>query len=257
MHTICKAVLVDDEAESLQNLHQLINHYCNEIEVVACFKDPTALISYLELNTVNCLFLDINMPGINGFELLKLIDTNKLHIVFVTAYSNYAIQALRANAVDFLLKPILKDELINATARLIKRVSQQEDNTNSIELATIIDSFKQHKASLKITVPTTHGFKVITTSSIIRLCADGPYTKIILQDEKAVFVSKNIGYFQSILPVSVFLRVHHSHLININFLIEYSNLDGLTAIMADGYEVSISRRKVKEFKANIDAYFSN
>lgn len=233
-----RALIIDDEKLSRENLKTLISEYCKNIDVISEANSvKTANSKILELEP-DVLFLDINMPGQSGFDLLQSLPDKKFMVVFVTAHNEYGIQAVKVNAVDYLLKPIDINELKAAEKKLLQR---RKDINEELQSHNNYEGYK------KIIVNHSHGFSIIDIKNIVRLEASRNYTKIILNDETEIISSKNLKEFEDILNSKSFYRIHKSHLINLKYLKEYSNLDGGTAIMSDNSRIIISRRRLQEF----------
>jgi two-component system, LytTR family, response regulator len=233
-----QALIVDDEKLSRENLKTLISEYCEGIEVIAEANSAKAAnTKILELEP-DVIFLDINMPKESGFDLLQSLPENDYMIVFVTAHNEYGIQAVKVDAVDYLLKPIDINELKDAEKKLIKRWKnyRQKPSINQSSLA-----YK------KIIVNHSQGFSIIEIENIVRLEGSRNYTKIFLNDNSEIISSKNLKEFEDILNSNFFYRIHKSHLINLKYLKEYSNVEGGMAIMSDNSRIIISRRRFQEF----------
>lgn len=255
-----KTVIVDDEAKSRANLLSLLEGYCPEVEVLADFESPVSAISFLEKEKIHCIFLDIEMPEMTGFEFLEKVDRLNIKVVFVTAYASYAIQAIKAMAFDYILKPIKISELENTVARLKSGIEKESQELEKPDVLTTdeITNGNHHQGAKnhRISVPDAFGFKLIDTTKIIRVEADGGYCRIYVQGEKPFLVSRNIGHIESLLDPGKFVRVHHSHVINLDFLDKYSSEDGGISIMKDGTQIGIARRRVRDFKLKVNAYYS-
>jgi two-component system, LytTR family, response regulator len=231
------ALIVDDEKLSRENLKTLIGEYCKNIEVIGEANSvKTANSKIMELEP-DVLFLDINMPRQSGFDLLQSLPDKNFMVVFVTAHNEYGIQAVKVNAVDYLLKPIDINELKSAENKLLQRRSIKEESR-------LHYNYQEYK---KIIVNHSQGFSIIDIDNIVRLEASRNYTKIYLNDNTEIISSKNLKEFEDILNSKSFCRVHKSHLINLKYLREYSNLEGGTAIMSDNSRIIISRRRFQEF----------
>jgi two-component system, LytTR family, response regulator len=232
-----KALIVDDEKLSRENLKTLIGEYCKNIEVIGEANSvKTANSKIMELDP-DVLFLDINMPRQSGFDLLQSLPNKNFMVVFVTAHNEYGVQAVKVNAVDYLLKPIDINELKSAENKLLQRRSLKEESQ-------LHNNYEEYK---KIIVNHSQGFSIIDIDNIVRLEASRNYTRIFLNDATEVISSKNLKEFEDILDSKSFCRVHKSHLINLKYLREYSNLEGGTAIMSDNSKIIISRRRFQEF----------
>lgn len=238
-----KAVIIDDEKKGRDSLSKLLETYCPQVKIVAMAVDGETGFEAISLHQPDVVFLDIEMPGGNGFSLLDRFEGILFQIVFTTAYDNYAIQALKRHALDYLLKPIDIDELKKAVAeaeRLIK--SKPEENRYSDFLAE-----RKLEITGRIALPIKEGIVYLTVSDILRVESDGSYSVFYSTDGKKYMVSKNLKEYEDILPSKEFFRSHKSHLINIKKVKKYLRTDGYFAEMEDGSIIEIARRKKDEF----------
>lgn len=254
-----KTIIVDDERKARDNLRNMLGHYCPQVNILADFGKTADAQQFIANNPLDGLFLDIQMPGMSGFDLLEKIDYHHMHVVFVTAFSDYAIKAFKAHALDYLLKPIKIDDLENAVARMEQLQAAQraamEVDTYQASLKNLIAQHSSTQPSTKLTVPDANGFKIIDSEDIVKVSADGAYSQITFQNGDTMLVSKNLGHFEDVLDSDRFVRVHYSHLINLNFLQEFSYTDGGTAIMQDGSKILVAKRRLKAFKEKSDAFY--
>ena len=231
-------IIIDDELSGRENLKTLIESYCSEIKIIATASsaaEAKQMINYLSPDVV---FLDINMPVLDGFDFLESVDSSKFMVVFVTAHEEYAIRAIKAKAVDYLLKPIDIKELQQTVKRLTGNI-----NLVNNPCETLISS----NQSDKVILPVSHGFKVVNAGEIIRMEAEDCYTHIFSTQEKKITISKTLKEFEDKVSGKYFFRVHKSHLINLNHIKDYSKLDGGCIAMSDGTRIQVSRRKSAEF----------
>ena len=227
--TLLKALIIDDEYYARVNLNEMLNSYCPEIKVVG----KTGSVSEAKKLVYNLkpdvLFLDIEMPKLSGFEFLESLTEKNFMIVFVSAYQEYGVQAVKVNAVDFLVKPVSIKELQGTVKKLVE-INSQKSNQNQNRDKIVISQFQ--------------GFTIIDVINIIKLVADDNYTTIYLKDKNKITVSKTLKYFEDILPKNEFIRIHRSEIINILFLKEISYADGGTVIFKDGTKGLISKGKL-------------
>jgi two-component system LytT family response regulator len=231
-----KGLIVDDELSGRENLKTLIENYCTEIKIIGTVSsaiEAKNLITYLSPDVI---FLDINMPVLDGFDFLESIDSSKFMVVIVTAHDEYAIRAIKAKVIDYLLKPINIKEL-QQTARRLLIQSKEVDNTS-----TLIE---------KVIIPVSYGFKVMKADEIIRLEADDCYTHIFTTREKKITISRTLKEFEAKVSSNCFFRVHKSHLINLNHIKDYTKLNGGYITMTDEVTIQVSRRKREEFAERI------
>lgn len=215
-----KAIIIDDEEMARTLLQGMIEVYCDNVTVVDLCYDLPSGIKSIRKHKPDIIFLDIEMPGNSGLELLDFFDEGDIDfsIIFVTAYDQYAIQAFKLSSVDYLLKPIESDDLINAVALFEK----QKNNRNYQALKNNFSS-----SSKKIGVNTANTIQFVSLDDILYFKADGSYTNIFLKDDKSIMTSKNLKHFESLTEgIPNFLRCHKSFLININYVSEYIKSDG-------------------------------
>lgn len=237
------AIIVDDELFGRENLKKIIETYCHEVEILGTADSVANAQKLVRLYNPEVVFLDINMPVLDGFDLLEEYDERKFEVVFVTAFEEYGIKAVKAGAADYLLKPINIKELKHAIKKLLtvhnkklKKETTPEEN--------------------KIVLPESHGFNVFTEDDIVRMEAEGCYTKVFFKNGKNKIVSRTLKNFEETVSAEKFMRVHKSHLINLKCVKEYSNIDGGALTMIDGSKVEISRRKASEFMQRIKSLYT-
>ncbi len=255
------AIIIDDEKNIREALTTLLEQYCPEIRVCGTADSASEGRKLLEANEVDFIFLDISMPREDGFAFLRSISNNDYGIIFATAHQEHALRALKANAIDYLLKPIHPVELKEAVAKAIRN---QELRRNHSEIQTVfnqsLDNLQENIQSknnhvTRITVAEQFGFRIVNTDEIIYLEADSNYTTLYLADGKEIIATRTLGEFEKILD-DRFFRTHKSVIININFLLGYSSYQGSTVEMKNGANLIISRRKVLELRDRIN-YISN
>lgn len=239
-----KTLLIDDEDRSRTNLKTLIEDYCLGVEIcgeASNAKDAIKAIKELEPDFV---FLDIQMPGMNGLELASCIRDNSsnIPIVFVTAFDHYAIKAIKLGAIDYILKPVKISEL----QKIIGKVS---DLLNVKSLTP--------NENYKISLPWESGFKIVDTRQILYLKADNSYSRIYFENGDTELFTKSIGELESLLCSSHFYRIHNTFLINLEFLDQFSNKDGGIVLMKNGNELPVSRRRLSGFKQLSKLHFSH
>ncbi len=249
--TSIKAILVDDEISTLKGLEQKLNKLLPELEVVHTFQKPEEAIACINNEQPDLLFLDIEMPRINGFELLNKLEKIDFQVIFVTAYSKYAIKALKKNAIDYVLKPIDNDELLIAVEKATQVINLKQEKRTNEKLVKLLSEIIS--TNNKLIVPTAKGMSFIPQNEILRLEGYSGYTKIHLIDTTEIVSSYNIGKFQKMLG-SDFFKCHKSHVINVKKVRAFEN-EGYI-VLENEYRVPISRNSKKVFldllKQNID-----
>jgi two-component system LytT family response regulator len=191
------------------------------------------------------VFLDIEMPYGNGFDLLNKLMPVDFEVIFVTAFDKYMLQALKYSALDFLLKPVNIEELKNAVKNAEIRIRKNSVNQ---QLSILLDNFKKQESGLKkIAIPTADGFDFILIEDIIRCEAQGAYTKIHITNSKKILVSRPLKDYENLLPEDIFFRIHNSHLINLNFIKKYNRGRGGMVELDDGSVLEVASRRKDEF----------
>lgn len=233
-----RAVIIDDEEDSRSNTKSMLQNYCPEIEVVGeAASGPEGKLKIQELKP-QVVFLDINMPGMNGFQMLEGIYNRDFCVIFLTAYSEHGITAVKAGATDYLLKPLMLSELQGA----IHKVVQHYDNIKGATAAA-----KPEQDKNLVLINHSKGFTLVDFKDIVWLEASDNYTNLFLNGQKKIVASKTLKEFEMILPNNDFFRIHRSALINVNYVKEYSNNEGGEVILSDGTHVQVSKARVQEF----------
>jgi two-component system, LytTR family, response regulator len=233
-----RSIIVDDEVLSRSLLHSLLEEYCPEVELLDEAGCPEQALALIAKTKPDLVFLDVEMPAANGFDLLRNLETRTFKTIFITAHSQYAIQAIKEGGSDYILKPVDIDELKAAVARIytnrIKESIGKFPDVNDLERS--------------IAVNHSRGFRIISLQNIVRLEADNNYTFIYLADQPRILVTRSITETgAALLESQWFFRTHRSHIINFFHFKEYLKEDGGCAVMRDGKKVSLSRLRVEEF----------
>ena len=239
-----KVILVDDELRSLQNLEHKIIEFCPDLSIIGTSQKPEDAIEMIESLKPDVVFLDIEMPRMNGFKMLEDIKEKTFEVVFTTAYNHYAIDAVRISAFDYLVKPISVNDLQSTVGRLFK--SRQNKTPEKLDvLRQNLSSYRsQHD---KISIATSEGVEFIEIKQILRIESSSNYSKIFFMDGKNILVTKLLKDFEEILHPYRFYRIHNSHLINLNYIKKYIRGDGGQVVMENNEVVDVSRRKKEQF----------
>lgn len=242
------AIIIDDEAKGRQVLRQKIMGYCPGVEIVGEASDGKEAIGLLKNYHPQVIFLDIEMPRMNAFEMLNEIKEQDFHIIFTTAYDQYAIKAIKYAAFDYLLKPIDIEELKLAVSRVEKSIGSIDSNQTKKQVETLQLNMQADKKQLfKLAIPSLEGLSFYDIKDIIRLEANSNYTNIFLINNLKIVASKTLKDFGDLLPEDVFFRCHHSHIINLKHIKRYLKGDGGQIEMQDGSIVDVSRSKKEQF----------
>jgi two-component system LytT family response regulator len=243
-----KILIIDDLAIHRENLNHLLKLNFPQINTILEADGVSNAIEILQSTEIDLVFLDVEMPEQSGFDLLKLLAKEQLtfEVIFVTAYDRYAIQAIRNSALDFLLKPIQNNELIDAFSKFIDKRLEKSEAINP-KLLHLINSRDSEKELNRIGLPTMQGYIFVNEEDILRCEADNTYTVFHLLNNKKIVVSKTLKECEEILAKSPFFRIHHSHLINLSFIQEYVRGEGGHIIMLDKSLIPVSRSKKQFF----------
>ncbi|MBU2650100.1 MAG: LytTR family DNA-binding domain-containing protein [Bacteroidetes bacterium] len=247
-----RAIIIEDEKKSRETLRGLLNRFCRNVEVVAEADGFKSGLDAIRSNKTDMLFLDIQMPDGSGFRLLEHIEKIDFEIVFTTAFDHYAIKAIKYSALDYLLKPIDPDELVNAVKKVELKKSGNQINKN---IRVLLDNIHAAESETqKIVLSTADKIHIVEVSKIIRCESDNYYTLFFLNDGKKILVSKTLKENEELLSSHNFIRPHKSHLINIRYIKSFVRDEGGYIMMEDGSQVPVSRRKrekILEIIANI------
>lgn len=245
-----KAIIVDDEKNNRIALLKLIEKFCPQVQIIADCEGVDAAIEIISKHPTDVIFLDVEMPGKNGFDLLAHYNYQcPFEVIFTTAYSQYAVKAFRFSALDYLLKPVDPEELVKAVHRLSVKKAE-EIKHKQFEL---LENSIQHKdlSKKQLAISTLEGIYFASLDEIVHVDADSSYTKIYLSTGDMIMSSKPLKYFEELLEDYDFVRVHQSHIINLKHIRRYVRGDGGQVIMMNGTEIEVSRRKKDDLLAKI------
>jgi two-component system LytT family response regulator len=255
-----RAIIVEDERNVREALFELIAKNCPQILVCGMAGSAEEARILLRKNKVDFIFLDIAMPNEDGFVFLNSIPKEKYGVIFTTAYHEFVLRALRANAVDYLLKPIDSNELREAVAKAIHYHNLRDNNleVRSIyrnSLDGVEDNYiKYGKNITRITVAEQFGYKIIELIEVMYLEADSNYTTLHLANGKRIIATRNLGEFEKIIENPMFFRIHKTYLVNVKYISGYTTIEGSFAELHNGKKLAISRRKIMEFRLWLKKY---
>jgi len=236
-----RAILIDDELNSIETLSILLANYCPEVEIIDKCMSAKKGLEAIESLKPELVFLDIEMPIMNGFELLEQIKQINFCIIFTTSYDQYAIRAFQFSALDYLLKPIGPKELVNA----VSKVQSQKSFPSAEQLNMLMGRIKNEGRSFtKVAVPTAEGFELIPSEEIIFCEATDNYTYFFLKSKEKIIACRTLKEIETRLnDFEFFIRVHHSYIINLNEVKKYVRGDGGYLVMCNGATVNVSRNR--------------
>jgi two-component system, LytTR family, response regulator len=256
MSNTINAIIVDDENKAIKNLTSLLSLYPN-VNIVGTANSADSARQLIETIKPQLVFLDVNMPGESGFELLEKLTERNFEVIFVTAHDEYALRALRANAIDYIQKPIDIDELKTAIEKASGIIEQKAgvpyDNAQLSSLGEMIKQLNTNQDIEKITIPHLGGFKIIELKNIMYFEGDGNYTTLHLQTMEKIVVTRQLGVFEEILPTSSFFRIHKSTIVNLNYVTGYNSSEGSVAVMKDNNTLTVSRRRLDDFLTKLSS----
>ncbi len=238
-----KAVVIDDEKDSREILAGYLKKYCPDVEVAGFGESVSTGLEAIQRHKPEIVFLDIEMPYGNGFDLLDQSNNITFETVFVTAFDNYAIQALNQSAAYYLLKPIDIDELIKA----VEKIKKERETNNYTQHARVLLENIRNGSPQKIMLPTLEGFEIVTINSILYCEAEDNFTRFYFENTPPLLICRTLKYFEDTLKDHRFLRIHRSYLINPEYVVRYSKGKGGAVIMKNNQELEISPNKKKEF----------
>jgi len=240
-----EVILIDDEGSSRNSLRQKLSAHCSDIEIVAECETGEDGLKAIEEKQPDIVFLDVEMPRMNGFTMLQQLKNRSFELIFTTAYDHYAIKAIRYSALDYLVKPVEVEELKEAVRKAKeKRGSDIPNERVEILLHNLLNEKNLHS---RIAIPSMEGLQFVETNDIIYLEAKSNYTEIFVKDLPKITVAKTLKEFDDLLPSPAFIRIHHSYLINKNHILKYIKGEGGQVTMRNGAVLDVARRKKEEF----------
>ena len=238
-----QAVIVDDEIKALQSLTWELTNFSDEINVIASFTNPNEALSYLENNTPDCLFLDIEMPTMDGFQFIKKLTNKNFPVVITTAYNQYALKAIKSQALDYLLKPIDTDDLEETIVK-IKKFNNKNFSVEKLEMALL--NYNSRSIHKRITLNTDGKLLFLESDEILYAESDGNYSTIFLTDGQKIVLTKKLKEVNELLPTDSFFRIHNSYIINLNKIKEFLKTDGYV-VLKSNHKIPVSRQKKSDF----------
>lgn len=242
-----KAIIIDDELRARETLEAIIVKDCQDVSIIGIASDAKSGYDLINKMKPDVVFLDIEMPKINGFELLEMFDHVDFNIVFTTAYDYYAIQAIKLSALDYILKPINVEELKKAVSKAINKVVERD------RVDSLLSNLKGNGKLEKLVLPSRNNSEVVNLDDILFLQADGSYTTFILTNDRRILMSKPIGKYEELLEGNGFVRIHQSTIINLTHVIKYKKGDGGKVLMRNGDTCKISRQRKQDFLTKIES----
>jgi len=243
--TTLKAIIVDDEQDSRQSLSAYLMKYCPSVNILATCENIQEAKTAIAAHQPNLLFLDIEMPYGNGFDLLEAYNTLNFEVIFVTAFSEYAVQAFNLSATHYLLKPIDIDELENA----VSKVQERLDSKSSINHARVLlDNLQNHTPKDKrLVLPTLEGFEVVQLKDVMYCSADDNFTRFHFVDKSKTLICRSLKHYEQQLSLLGFCRIHRSHLVNMAFVKKYNKGKGGSVLLENEETLQVAQSKKEAF----------
>ncbi|RZL42810.1 MAG: response regulator transcription factor [Pedobacter sp.] len=234
-----RAIIIDDESANVEILQVLLAKYCSQVKISASANQVDEAVKLIDLHKPDLLFLDIQMGKSSGFDLLNKLTEKSFEVIFVTAYDNYGIQAVKFAALDYLLKPVNPDELINAIAKAEERIKSKNRNE---QLNFLLQQLKTPENVVqKIALPQHNEIRYVAVNEIVRCEADNTYTYFFLANGEKILISKPLKEYSDLLKPQGFLRTHQSHLVNPSFVKSWLKEDGGVLLMNNGDKIPVSK----------------
>ena len=243
-----RSIVIDDEQHCVRALLSDLQQHCPAIEVVeACSSAKEGMMAIKKLNP-DLVFLDVEMPWMNGFEMLDLLGDINFSIIFTTAHDEFAAKAFRISAVDYLLKPIDANDLKAA----VQKVEKKMDEGSSVQhISNLLRNMRQSSAEQKIALPQREGYEFVDVATIIYCQAEGAYTKIFISNKKPMLISRTLGDVEELLSPEMFQRIHHSTVVNVNYIAQFLRTDGGSVVLKNGEKLSVSKAKKEMLMARL------
>lgn len=217
------AIIVDDEQHCVDSLLADLAKNCMNVNVVSSCTSAKDAILAIKKHQPQLLFLDIEMPWVDGFEMLELLPSINFSIIFITAFDKFAAKAFRISAIDYLLKPVDAADLIAAVHKVEEKMST---DLGVYHVQNLLTNIKKPVPEQKIALPTSNGYQFQELSSILYCAAEGAYTRVVLENKPPILISRTLGDIEELLPAEIFLRIHHSTVVNLTVVTHYSRIDG-------------------------------
>lgn len=242
-------IVIDDEPLCIDSLVTKLSDHCPDVEIRQTCASAAEGVAAIYTHRPQLVFLDVNMPGEDGFSVLQKSRDVPYEVIFTTAFDQYALRAFQFNALNYLLKPVSASDVVDSIRRFR---GQAHVRTSLQQIESLLGQVRQHQQRMeKLAIPTLTGYRFLELEKIIRLESDSNYTRFYLQHEPPVLVSKTLKEYEDMLTAETFVRVHHGHLINLSHLVEYRRGQGGVAVMTDGSEIEVSARKKADLIARL------
>lgn len=244
-------IIIDDEEKNIRLLQNMLEMHCRTIKVTGtsnCSKTGVQMIEELQPQLV---FLDVEMPHMNGFDLLQKLEPVSFEVIFVTAFSHYAVEAFEHHASGYITKPINAEKLVSAVNMAAKRIEEKTINRN---LFSLLEQNNRQATPDKIPLSTTNGLLFVKIAEVMYCESSGNYTHFFLSDDKKIVVSRQLGEYEKLLPENTFTRIHDKYIINLSYIREYIKGSGGEVVLENGKELPVATRRKEDFLARFEKW---
>jgi two-component system LytT family response regulator len=251
-----RTIIIDDEPLAIDSLAHVLKNKCgDDVRVIATCNSPKLAKSIIEEHKPDLVFTDVEMPGMSGIDLIRSFGNPEFHVVFITAYDAYAVEAFRLSAMDYLLKPVDAEDIVTTIAK-VKNAIRKNENFVHTQLQNLEKILAQNHAASesKIGIGMAEKIVFVEIAEIVYCKAEGAYTHVFLSDGKKIVASRSLGEFENQLKSQKFFRIHHSILVNLRHIKEFQRFDGGYVIMDNNSKLEVSHRKRNDFLNAIDGY---
>ena len=249
--TTINCIILDDEAMNVQLLTKMLTLHCPQVHILAAETNAKKGITLIGELQPQLLFLDVEMPYMNGFETLKQLEPVNFEVIFVTAYGKYAVEAFEHHAAGYVTKPVNTAKLVAAVKAAIQRIEQKTINKN---LFSLLEQNSRPATPDKIPLSTSNGLVFVKIADIMYCESSGNYTYFFMKDEKKIVVSRQLGEYEKLLPENGFTRIHDKYIINLSYIKEYIKGSGGEVVLENGKEIPVASRRKEDFLARFEKW---
>ena len=243
--------IIEDEPNNVKLLTNMIGDYCPLLNIIIKESDAKNGLLLIEELQPQLIFLDVEMPHLNGFDVLKRLEPVNFEVVFVTAYNKYAVEAFEAHATGFITKPVVAEKLIAATENAIKRITEKNINKN---IFSLLAQNSKEAQSQKIPLSTLSGLLFVKINDIMYCESSGNYTNFYMLDNRKIVVSRQLGEYEKLLPENTFIRIHDKYIINLSYIKEYRKGSGGEVVLENEKEIPVAARRKEDFLSRFEKW---